>query len=131
MEENFRPKMKPCSKEQNSKQGLQKKGGDTYPSMYRIGFSQLCWNFNSYTQRTRISAVLNCVFIQDSLHNTYQSLLKVLVKSCLKDLALYKQAHLFKSIMESERIFISEMNVSYCLIYFLSERNRFHFCKTL
>lgn len=88
-------KTNPCSKEQNSKQGLykkKKKSGDTFPylSMCRIGFLQLLWNYNSYPQRTKISAVLNCVFIQDSLHNTYQSLPKVQVKSRLKDLALYQ-----------------------------------------
>lgn len=86
--------------------------------MCRIGSLQLLWNYNSYPQRTKISAVLNCVFIQDSLHNTYQSLPKVQVKSRLKDLALYKRAHLVKNIMESERTFISEVNVSDYLIYF-------------
>lgn len=98
--------------------------------MCRIGFLQLLWNYNSYPQRTKISAVLNCVFIQDSLHNTYQSLPKVQVKSCLKDLVLYKRACLVKNIMESERTFISEVNVSDCLIYFWVRKTDFAFAKT-
>lgn len=53
--------------------------------MHRVGFLQLHSNYDSYPQRTKISAVLNCVFIQDSLHNTYENLWKVQAKSCLKD----------------------------------------------
>lgn len=96
--------------------------------MHRISFLQLLWHYNSYTQRTKF--LQSSTAVQDSLHKTYQSLLKVWVKSCLKDLAFCKWARLVNNIMELERTFVSGVKVSYCLIYFWVRKIGFAFAKT-